>query len=78
MSSSIYGCFNKRAKDSYRVLVRRVITREVSRPTIKLVTKSVPNRMSKDCRYDNRLTDSKCRGCLWQTVKEDLVTHPNN
>ena len=25
----------------------------------------VPNRMSRDCRYDLRATDPRCAGCKW-------------
>ena len=65
-----YGCWNMpEAKDCYP-FVDQVVQ---SRGVVQLVVVGVPNRSSRDCRYDLSLSDPNCSDCQDRGQGEDYV-----
>lgn len=56
-----YGCFNRNLKPGYYAPVRVI---DVNTGMFKTGTEYIKNVMSKDCRYDLKLTDTNCTDCI--------------
>jgi len=54
-----HGCYNRQLKDTLEV-------QDGWNPDGTRHMKTIPNEMTKDCRYDARATNPRCAGCQEQ------------
>ncbi len=58
-----YGCYNKPTAETLWVKDGMIQANTSEGDIACYRMKEIPNRMSRDCRYDLRATDPRCRGC---------------
>ena len=64
LAGTKYGCYNRKPyADGYRA-PNRYQTSDGYQAVYKLEAKFIPRVMSRECRYDQSLTDWKCHECI--------------
>lgn len=68
-----YGCFNRKPfKEGYRA-PNRYQSSDGYQAVFKIEARFIPHVMSRECRYDQSLTDAKCQDCRHRGSGEDYA-----